>query len=760
MARTDVIYTNLSTWLSQQPSNTVDTPYQIRVTQSATVTTLLWDYLPNVATALRNNPSKYVDISFDRAGGDQYSFVGVFKNCTSLVVAPDILSSFDDDYTEAFYGCTNLKSGCILYRRTSSSSQTFNATRMYYNCSSLVSNCEVDHPSNLNETYFGCSSYKNSQIIYLDALTSMEGAFRGCSSLRYVDFYVDSNVSNSISMKNAFYGCSSLREVGGVLTGVANMENAFYECSSLIRIPTIPNTVSNVKYAFYLCSSLTTSPALPPNVTDLDHTFYMCSLSSAPTIPSGVTSMYYTFFGCNFSTPPSLPNTVTNLSATFRSCNNLSEAPSLPSSVQEMYFTFCDCQSMSSVGNIPEGVTNISHAFDGCINLETIPYVPTTITNLVEAFSGCTKLKKIEKFRVPLSVVGSSNAKDCFKDCTVLEKVYLNEPIAKSDNWNVFKLDFTYRNSTNYIEGKVYYSNGSNTITQTVLTSKTDIKLPHYTDELWFPENNDPDIETNILKMISEKYGIYNKIVLSPDQKNFVMWADDPDNFVTNIPMGGNSFNICYPIGCTYTQYPMQKSPMQLWGTISTWEVINYGGAFFRAEGGNAMTFDANIKAITAVSGSTITIANHGASVGTVILDYAEDSAGHIIRNESRVVTAVSGNVLTLNSQFTSTNLRNVLIGQSPQNYAHSHTRGTMNITGQITNTADRVWFPTGGASNSALYTSDAKANYTGERYEGGKTSQTLNFNASRSWTGATSENGGVDARPTNFTYKIWVRTA
>lgn len=50
-------------------------------------------------------------------------------------------------------------------------------------------------------------------------------------------------------------------------------------------------------------------------------------------------------------------------------------------------------------------------------------------------------------------------------------------------------------------------------------------------------------------------------------------------------------FNMCRPVGDTYVQYPQCKSPMDLWGTFSTWEVVNYNGAFFRAEGGNASPF-------------------------------------------------------------------------------------------------------------------------------------------------------------------------
>ena len=50
-------------------------------------------------------------------------------------------------------------------------------------------------------------------------------------------------------------------------------------------------------------------------------------------------------------------------------------------------------------------------------------------------------------------------------------------------------------------------------------------------------------------------------------------------------------FDLAWPIGVTYVQYPQQASPMDLWGDFSKWEVINYDGAFFRAEGGNADAF-------------------------------------------------------------------------------------------------------------------------------------------------------------------------
>lgn len=56
--------------------------------------------------------------------------------------------------------------------------------------------------------------------------------------------------------------------------------------------------------------------------------------------------------------------------------------------------------------------------------------------------------------------------------------------------------------------------------------------------------------------------------------------------------LGDNgTFNRVWPVGSVYTQYPQQASPNELWGEFSTWEEIDYSGAFFRASGGNAEAF-------------------------------------------------------------------------------------------------------------------------------------------------------------------------
>lgn len=54
------------------------------------------------------------------------------------------------------------------------------------------------------------------------------------------------------------------------------------------------------------------------------------------------------------------------------------------------------------------------------------------------------------------------------------------------------------------------------------------------------------------------------------------------------------AFDAAHPVGDTYTQYPQQDDPATLYnknGIQSTWSVVNYDGAFFRAQGGNAATY-------------------------------------------------------------------------------------------------------------------------------------------------------------------------
>ena len=170
-------------------------------------------------------------------------------------------------------------------------------------------------------------------------------------------------------------------------------------------------------------------------------------------------------------------------------------------------------------------------------------------------------------------------------------------------------------------------------------------------------------------------------------------------------------FNMNYPIGFTYVQYPQQASPNELWGKISTWEEISYDGAFFRASGGNAADF---IEKLGVLSKQEQSIQSHSHTID------------------------------------------------------HTHTRGTFNITGQIAGA------PCSKNHFSSSYANGAfnLVNWGYGKTEGvnwnSDSSLIANFVASRTWTGETSgpseENSGstgdTETKPANYTIRVWKRTA
>lgn len=100
-------------------------------------------------------------------------------------------------------------------------------------------------------------------------------------------------------------------------------------------------------------------------------------------------------------------------------------------------------------------------------------------------------------------------------------------------------------------------------------------------------------------------------------------------------------FDINYPIGVTYTQYPQQKSPNELWGNISTWVELDYDGAFFRSSGGNANGFATSTDTLSSCKqASAIQCHNH-----TIILSSA--SGGNGGRPFAGCNTSLSSNGIT-----------------------------------------------------------------------------------------------------------------
>ena len=97
-------------------------------------------------------------------------------------------------------------------------------------------------------------------------------------------------------------------------------------------------------------------------------------------------------------------------------------------------------------------------------------------------------------------------------------------------------------------------------------------------------------------------------------------------------------------------------------------------------------------------------------------------------------------------------NFLKVLIGQCSTVSSHSHTRGTMDITGV-------VGLPLGGSEYSGAFfktfgTYEGSVNSTGN-YKG-----IVQFKASNNWTGSTSVEGNGYAYSLNVSAKMWLRSA
>ena len=175
------------------------------------------------------------------------------------------------------------------------------------------------------------------------------------------------------------------------------------------------------------------------------------------------------------------------------------------------------------------------------------------------------------------------------------------------------------------------------------------------------------------------------------------------------------SLDAFYPIGYVYTQYPQQLSPAELFPTF-TWTELNLDSAFFRASGGNA---DAFISSGTLTPQSQSTAKN-----GLKITKTGGISTGHVYAYDSAVDCYHTHAVY----------LANGYVGGS-YNY-----RGTLGAFGPYsTNPLDAgaTWPSNFPHSHTYTFTPSVSDNIAG-----------------------TLTSSDTETRPTNYTIKIWARTA
>lgn len=471
-----------------------------------------------------------------------------FAYC-SLIVNPPLFPSNVFYVEKTYRGCTSLAYKPIIpsYMSTTATATYLDVpTKNWKGTEIQVRNFIKTNECQSLTGYFEIQNADNNDLIYCTDLTNyynLNGHFSksGTYYILYVGItasnfrYIKENTSNLASNLPKAYSDLSYTVIPNNLFSGTDLEQAFYGTYGLVASPVLPEGITSLKETFKACQSLVKFPTIPSTVTDLTCTFESCwRLRDRPTIPSGVTTMVRTFYEC------------------FHLCYDEGIAPVIPNGVTTIQDCFYDCNDIVEVPELPNSITNMNSAFatfnnwEGSTSLKKVANIPSSVTSAICAFADCYNLEKIEQFGISASNLDSTNFEGMFKNCNSLTSI--GYKVDEADQWHAFRLKF----GNDTVEGKIYDTAGNyveiNEGTAVSITKST-LTLPVKTDELWFPDMTDPDFDTDakidaiIEKVLQYKYSYFKKKVLQPDKKSFVMWADDPDNFQTNLEMGGGSYD-------------------------------------------------------------------------------------------------------------------------------------------------------------------------------------------------------------------------
>ena len=172
------------------------------------------------------------------------------------------------------------------------------------------------HPTSMENAFAECYNLvaiENIKNLKTDKVTSMEGAFKNCTSLTSLDVS-GFNTSNVTTMKEMFYNCSNYDlkslDLRGFDTGkVTDMSYMFEGCSGLENLYVnglVTESVTNLNRMFFYCSGLTSldvSSFDTKNVTSMVSMFEYCggltSLDVSGFDTSKVTDMSFMFNECS-----------------------------------------------------------------------------------------------------------------------------------------------------------------------------------------------------------------------------------------------------------------------------------------------------------------------------------------------------------------------------------------------------------------------------------------------------------------------------
>lgn len=296
---------------------------------------------------------------------------------------------------------------------------------------------------------------------------------------------------------------------------------------------------------------------------------------------------------------------------------------------------------------------------------------------------------------------------------------------------------------------KINFQNGYNTTSASAMTLNG--KLVKVVDEGTLknlPSHNinnsykylDPNTVLELYYNGTDFVVIGNPIVLK--SSTYVVYAD-----------GHTSVDETYPKDSTYVQYPWGNSPVDMWGDVSSWSNIEYGGAMFKARGSTALPFTRGLKLTNNPKGTTklyldsadantmtdqSSLLNSGFSLSQMIV---------VFQVHHYTISSWSNNTITLNSNFLDNitpSTHRIFIGQM---------EGLPNIEGEF----GRIPTYYNGYTHNGVFTSSYATN-TDMGGGGGATQQgQIKFNANNGNSIFGRYNNVI---PNNITIQMWKRNS
>ena len=248
--------TTWNTWNGTEISSS-DSKLYLRGTGNTKITGNSTDYrfvftgTDTLKITCEGNIENLLDYNTVSTGGNptmtDYCYRSMFKNCTSLTIAPELPATTltTECYAYMFDDCRSLTIAPVLPATTLADSCY---KGMFYNCRSLTIAPQLPATTLANYCYYSM--------------------FDSCTNLTTAPQLPATTLANSCYYR-MFDGCTSLTTTPALsATTLANYCYAymFNGCTLLTTVPALPVTTLTVgcyQYMFSDCTSLTSAPALP-----------------------------------------------------------------------------------------------------------------------------------------------------------------------------------------------------------------------------------------------------------------------------------------------------------------------------------------------------------------------------------------------------------------------------------------------------------------------------------------------------------------